>query len=232
MTFEQGLLRLQSLDSEADEGKRRLRAVEAALGDSEAVAHARLHLEQARASSLRWAAQQQDHELKLGGLQTKIAASEDRLYGGTIKNARQLSELQTEVASLRRRQQRLEDELLAAMIGREEADEGQASAEQNLAQTEAAYTTRQAELLAEREGLQARLAEIGEERSRLLPSFDASLVATYEDLRRRKGGIAVAAVRDGACGACGISLSPRHRFRLRDGKLVTCGNCERIAVRA
>ena len=232
MTSEENLLRLQALDREADERKRRLQAVEAGLGESEAVAQAQLAVEQARASSLRWAAQQQDHELELGGLQEKIARSEDRLYGGTVTNTKQLSELQDEVASLRRRQQRLEDDLLAAMIAREEADEAQALAREHLAQTQDAWATHQADLLAERDELHARLAEISDTRSGLLPAFDAGLLATYESLRRRKGGLAVAAVRDGACGACGISLSPRHRFRLREGQLVTCGNCERIAVRA
>jgi len=50
-------------------------------------------------------------------------------------------------------------------------------------------------------------------------------------LRRRKGGLAVVQVRDGACGGCGVIISPSLKWQLRQEKLVCCGNCERIVVR-
>ena len=56
-------------------------------------------------------------------------------------------------------------------------------------------------------------------------------VATYQALRRKKGGTAVAQMNDGICEGCGVAVSQSLEWKLRQGELVTCGNCERIIVR-
>jgi predicted nucleic acid-binding Zn-ribbon protein len=51
----------------------------------------------------------------------------------------------------------------------------------------------------------------------------------YQSLRRRKRGMAVARLEDGACSACGVSpSSSRAQAARHDDELTFCGNCERI----
>jgi len=231
MTTGADLYRLQCLDSEGDAKRRRLAEIEAALVESEALKQARGALKGARSLIQRWALRQRDLELEIQGLSNKIARSEQRLYSGVVKNPKELADLQAEVAALKRRRQKLEDDLLEAMIEREEAETAHSQAQAHLDEIQTRWSAQQADLRAEREMLQARLAGIEQARAALLPSIEADDLAVYQALRRRKGGLAVARVRNGACSGCGVAISPSLEWQLRQEKLVHCGNCERIIVR-
>jgi len=230
MTQGADFYRLQCLDGDGDAKQRRLAEVEAALGESEALRQARRALESAQSLVRKWALRQRDLELEVQGLSDKTLRSEQRLYGGAVKNPKELADLQAEVVSLRRRRQKLEDALLEAMIEQEEAEATRDQAQAFLNETQYRWSVEQADLMAEREELQARLAEIEQARTALLPSIEAGDLQVYQGLRRRKGGLAVVQVRDGACGGCGIAISPSLKWKLRQGELVRCGNCERFIV--
>lgn len=231
MTEGADLYRLQSLDSKGDKKRRRLIEVEAALGDSEELQQARQAVERAEKQVRKWAVKQRDLELEVQGLADKTSRDEQRLYSGAIRNPKELEDLQAEVASLKRRQQRLEENLLEMMIEREEAETVQSQAQSHLDQMQADWTARQADLTGEREELQAGLVENDQAREALLPNIDAGDLRGYEALRRRKGGVAVALLRDDTCGECGVGISPSLKWQLRQGELAPCSNCERILVR-
>ena len=231
MTTGADLYRLQCVDHEGDEKQRRLAEVEAALGESEALKQARSALERAQALVKRWALRQRDLELETQGVSDKISRSEQRLYGGAVKNPKELADLQAEVAALRRRRQKREDDLLTAMIEQEEAQATRAQAQQHLDDTQSRWSAQQADLLAERENLQGRLAEIEQARAAVLPHIEADDVAVYRSLRRRKGGLVVVQVRDGACGGCGVVVSPSLAWQLRQEGVAHCDNCGRVIVR-
>jgi predicted nucleic acid-binding Zn-ribbon protein len=230
MTEGANLYRLQELDSEGDKKRRRLTEVEAALGESEALQQARQAVGQAEERTRKWGVKQRDLELELQGLVEKISREEQRLYSGTIRNPKELGDLQAEVASLKRRRQQLEEDLLEVMVEREDAEAAQAQAQDHLEKMQADWTAQQADLISERDELQGALAELAEAREALLPSIDAGDLTVYESLRRRKGGLAVALLCDDTCGACGVGISPGLKWQLRQGNLAPCSNCERILV--
>ncbi|RLC67582.1 MAG: hypothetical protein DRI48_01930 [Chloroflexi bacterium] len=231
MTEGINLYRLQRLDSEGDAKRERLAEVEAALGQSEELKQARRRLKNTQEQVRKWNLQQRNLELKIQGLSDKISRSEQRLYSGVVKNPKELTDLQAEIAALRRRRQKLEDDLLEAMIEREEAETACAQAQKHLDETQARWSAQQADLVVEQEALRNRLTEIQQARDELLPSIEAQDLNTYQTLRRRKGGLAVVQVQDGACGGCGVGISPSLEWKLREAGLGHCGNCERIIVR-
>jgi predicted nucleic acid-binding Zn-ribbon protein len=231
MTEGADLYRLQSLDSEGDEKRRRLTEVEDALGEDKALQQARQAVKRAEEQVREWAVKQRDLELEVQGFADKTARDEQRLYSGTIRNPKELEDLQAEVAALKRRRQQLEESLLEVMLEREEAEAEQSRAQSHLDEVQAGWTAQQADLVEERDELQAKLAEIEQAREALLPGIAAGDLATYEALRLRKGGLAVALLRDGTCGACGVGIPPRLEWQLRQGELAPCSNCERILVR-
>ena len=232
MSRAEDLHRLQALDLEGDAKRRRLAEVEIALKDSAALERAQRRHARATSVAQRRTALQTDLDLALQSLVDKIAREEERLYSGTVRNPKQLEELQEEVASLRRRQQKVEDDLLAAMIASEEADEASADARAQLAAAGASREAKQEELGSERIALALRLAEIGEERATALRSIGGGDLSTYESLRKRKGGLAVAVVRGDTCTACGVAVSANRRWHMREGNLECCSNCERVLVLA
>jgi predicted nucleic acid-binding Zn-ribbon protein len=89
--------------------------------------------------------------------------------------------------------------------------------------------------LAEAEGDAGKeLAALEAERAQAAAEIDAALVANYERLRTRLGGIAVARVHGGVCMGCHLSLSAQDldRFnRLAPGDHTTCEECGRLLIR-
>ncbi|HDD24999.1 MAG TPA: hypothetical protein ENF52_06155 [Chloroflexi bacterium] len=227
------LYQLQQLDSEKDAVERRLTEVETALGESQALVQAREAVAEGQRRYQKHTLRQRDLELQVQSVTAKIRASEQRLYGGNVKNPKELTDLQAEIASLRRRQEKLEDTLLEVMIAREETEGMLEQAQKHLQQVEAAWQTAQADLMTERHALQEKRAELEQAIAALLPRISTDDVETYRDLRRRKGGLAVveAQGKEDSCGACGMAISPGLKWQLREEGVGYCTNCERILVR-
>jgi len=230
MSLGENLHRLQQLDTERDNRQRRLEEIEAALKDDHQLREARRTLETAEKRTQKWTTKQRDLELEIQSLSDKRARSENRLYGGQVKNPKELTDLQAEVASLQRRRQRLDDALLEAMIEREEAVEARDQARVVLDQTELDWSARQTSLKAEQAEWELRLQAIAQERKAILPRIEPTVVATYESLRKQKRGQAVALVRDEVCTGCGVAISPSVEWKLRQQELCYCDTCRRMLV--
>ena len=70
-----------------------------------------------------------------------------------------------------------------------------------------------------------------DERRNILVRLDDSMVATYERVRRGKGGGAVVGIRKNACLGCFKTLPPQLVQEIRRGeRLITCDSCGRILV--
>lgn len=230
MTIGEALHRLQQLDSERDAKEARLKEIEVALQDDIALREARQALAKAEKRAREWATKQRDLELEMASLAEKTSRSEKRLYSGKVTNPKELADLQAEVASLKRRRQRLEDSLLEAMIERERAEEILDEARAHLEEVETTWASRQADLTAEQEALRQRVDEIEQERTPIVRRLDAGVLATYARLRQTKGGQAVAQTRGDACAACGVTISPSAEWKLRQSELIHCDSCGRLLV--
>ena len=223
------LHRLQAIDLELDACRVRLAAIAAALGDDPSVQAARTRLlsAESRQRAARVTLQELEHESL--GLTEKIREAEQRLYSGTIRNPKELRDLQAEIESLKRRLAASEEQQLNALIDSEVAETQAAGTEAELHQVEDHATREQSALYAERAGLQSRVAKLDGEREATaapLPAADRDL---YERLRQSRRGRAVASLEDGVCGGCGIEPSALSRQEVRRGAdLVRCPGCDRI----
>jgi predicted nucleic acid-binding Zn-ribbon protein len=122
MSQTQQLLQLQEIDTSIRQKKTRLAEVLHAQKESAELLAARQSADSAAAELQNWQSQRRDLNLELDSLNTKAKRSEQRLYSGNVKNPKELSDLQNEIASLSRRRSTLEDEILEAMIMIEEAE--------------------------------------------------------------------------------------------------------------
>lgn len=165
-----------------------------------------------------------------------VRAREDRdrglLAGGTV-SAKQLTDLEHELATLERRQSTLEDELLELMERREalELDGKHAAVEVAKAEEALADASRRRDQeLADLDTTQARREA---DRATLVPEFPEALVGLYERVRRSKG-IGAALLRARRCGACRIELDRSAISRITGAPaddVLTCEECGAIMVR-
>jgi predicted nucleic acid-binding Zn-ribbon protein len=229
------LLELQELDLSID----RLEHRRERLGSGLDVAEARAAMEEAesRLGELRLAldaaaAEQRRLETELDSMERKAAAEERRLYDGSIANVKELEALQHEIASLKERKGRVEDDLLEVMERREGLEARIPPVEAEVAEARARVETLEREGAAELERVMAELAELRARREGLVREIDEELLELYEDLRGKKDGIGAAALVDGVCQACHEKLSALELDRVKHAEGIgRCEHCRRILVR-
>ncbi|HVV23665.1 MAG TPA: C4-type zinc ribbon domain-containing protein [Pseudonocardiaceae bacterium] len=165
-----------------------------------------------------------------------VRAREDRdrslLKGGNV-GARQLADLEHELATLTRRQSSLEDDLLELMERREavEVDVAHARTELDAAETALSDVQRRRdEALADLEVAEARRKQ---ERQDLVPQFPTELLALYDRIRTQKG-TGAALLRARRCGACRLELDRNSITHIKDApadEVVRCDECGAILIR-
>ena len=172
-------------------------------------------------------------EDEISSMEAKAADSERRLYSGGVNAPRELQALSDEVEALRRRQRRLEDDLLDVMeqaepvgadIPRLVEERGRVAAEaEQLQQT----------IVEQEEGIGRELAEHEAVRAAAAAGVPADLLRTYEELRRRLGGVGIARVDAGRCTGCHLGLPAVELDAVRrapEGTIVRHEECGRILV--
>ncbi|HEY0558647.1 MAG TPA: C4-type zinc ribbon domain-containing protein [Frankiaceae bacterium] len=157
-----------------------------------------------------------------------------RMDSGQVTNAKQLTELQSEIASLGRRQGVLEDEELGLMEQREQAEAALAAVQVAIADAE----QQRADLEARRDEALATLdrdaALARSRRDMLAPQLPADLLALYEKLRAENEGVGAAALVSRRCQGCHLELQGSELGRVRTAApdaVVRCDECGRILVR-
>lgn len=157
-----------------------------------------------------------------------------RLDSGAVGSPRELENLQSELTSLHRRQDDLEEQVLGVMEAREEVQARLASVESE-ADALTAERAAAAERLRSSEGdIDRATALRTTERAMLAQEIPADLLALYEKIRADKGGVGAAALQRGRCEGCHLSLSGQDIATVRSAPpdlVMRCEECRRILVR-
>ena len=232
MTKAELLLDLQDVDSVIDRVTRRLSEIKAALHETDELIAARSALRAADESVTHKRAHRKDLDLADASLETRIRQADQRLYSGTVRNPKELLDLQNDIASLKRQKNTLDEQLFAAMVALEEAETELTTCTETLTRIEAEWRTSQGDLATELTQLEHELAEKTTEQTETRAQLSTPDLAQYDQLRRRKGGVVVVEMDGSVCGACGVRVTAHIVQQLSQAEhLARCGNCERILVR-
>lgn len=173
-------------------------------------------------------------EADIEQVRARATRDQQRLDAGMITNAKELESLQSELASLARRQDVLEEEELEILEVREQAEHAAAAAQARIDDVE----VRLAELVVERDRelseIDAEAASLTAQRVDLAPSLPADLVALYDRVRADRGGIGAAALRRRRCEGCHLELAGNDLTEIRDAApddVLRHDDCGRILVR-
>jgi len=229
MTIAADLYALQEIDSAIEAVKASLMAVEEQLGESEELIAGRQAVEEGRAALEGVGKQQRELEWQVDDLRSRVSGVEGKLYGGSVRNPKELGSMQEEANILRGQLRRREDELLDLMVRVEEKQAALREAEESLAEVEKRWRQEQEELVNQKGRLEDELAGLEERRRQQSGVVGARALALYDNLLERRQGRAVVKVERGMCGGCRISLPMTVLQKARSGlDVVQCVSCERI----
>lgn len=231
MTRSNDLWLLQETDTALESRRGSLADAQSRLGETEDLAALRERVAELRAAARAAEAEQKDIELEADALRAKIAPQEAKLYGGSIKNPKELKDLQADIDQLKRHLSSIEDRDLEALTAVDRAEEELQTAESGLATLDASWGEEQAELTERIERLTREIAEHEELRRERADNIAPELLRTYDRLRVAHQGRGVAKLDRNLCMGCRISLPVNLVNRARAGSALTqCPNCERILI--
>lgn len=164
-------------------------------------------------------------------IDNKSTREEQRMMSGKVANPKELSALQAEIESLKRRRSGVEDQLLDVMVQREGSeatvDKLQRESEQATAEAEK-LTAAVARLSGD---IDTELSEHEATRQELATTIPEDLMTLYEKIRSTKHGVGAAALSAGTCSGCHTKLPAIEAERIRKERgLQRCDNCRRILV--
>ena len=149
----------------------------------------------------------------------------------SVKTNDEFRAINTQIDHAKTKRSSLEDGVLTSYDDEETTREkaGQLEAKLDAA---AKRTAARREELEARSGIdKKRLAELKESRERIVPGVDKAILTRYENIRDRKGGVAVAGVQNGNCGGCFSALPPQLVNEVKAHRaLQYCEHCGRFLV--
>jgi predicted nucleic acid-binding Zn-ribbon protein len=229
MSASLSLYRLQLVDSRIDEIRMRLEEIQRILEDSAELRQAKEQVaktETAHKSALQVLKQA---EAEVDNQKAKIEQSEASLYSGNVKNPKELQDLQNEAASLKRYLETLEERQLEAMLEEEATEETNQLALREFENVRARLAEQNVTLTTEQAELNKELERLGAERQAALDPIDTNLLTDYDELRQQRRGVAVTQISEGACAACGTTLTPSQNQSARSAtQIFKCPTCGRI----
>jgi predicted nucleic acid-binding Zn-ribbon protein len=223
------LYELQELDLELERKREALNQVEDRLGKDEALAQARTALAEDKERIAELERGQRAAEWEVDDLGAKITPLEEKLYGGSVRNPKELLSMEQELGTLKAKRRDREDKLLDIMEELELARQQFRVKSGEMQELEQEWRRDQEQLMQEQERLRSDLADLEQRREPVLAQIDSISFELYQALRQEKQGLAVAKVKQGRCQGCRIILPMSKLQRPKVGQeLVRCSNCGRI----
>ncbi len=137
--------------------------------------------------------------------------------------------LGNEVTRYRKEIDELETRELEAMEEVDAFRKRQTDAEERLAKTKGLVEDDLASIKLRHGKMAEQVAEVEEERAKLVANVPEDNLPLYEKLMKSKDGLAIATLKDGKCTGCHMKVIASTAIAVQSGKEVTqCENCGRI----
>jgi predicted nucleic acid-binding Zn-ribbon protein len=222
------LIRLQQLETAADEARRKIadhpartQALDARLQTARDVVggiKARL----AAAADKRRA-----EEKEVAGVQTRLAKYKDQLL--EVKTNREYTAMLHEIEAAQNDIRTREDRILEIMMETDELNAAIKTSEAELKAAEKDVAAERALLDAETARMQSEIERTTAERKKLVADIDRHVLSIFETTAKGRKGVAVAEAKDGLCTICHVRLRPQVFNEVRKNEsIIQCDSCRRI----
>lgn len=226
------LYRLQEIELGLLRHQKRLNEITQILADNHTVAEAQQEVQAVQQTLTPLQTRARNLELEIQSNADKIRATDQHLYSGRVRNPKEMTDMQQEIQSLKKRGADLEDMLLEVMLKVEDTEAGLAKAQAVLQQVKADWESQNRQLLDEQAKLKTETERLQQQRKQALAEVSPESLDVYNTLKPRKHNQPVAVLEGDSCAACGVEQTMAIISETdRGASLVKCLSCGRILVR-
>lgn len=227
MNLVKQLYELQILDSEISKLRLSISDIEYSLAENKQLSKVRNTCDELRSKLRDLRGRKKDIEFEIDELRTNVSHINVKLYGGSIKNPKELLDLEHDVSSIKGRLGAQEDMLIEIMQEEELLQGRFDSTGKELKNIEESWEIERIKLENEKNKIFNDLNNLGSQRKNLVASIDSETIKIYERIASKKG-FAIVKVEQGRCQGCRLSLPMSDLQRARSGMIVQCSSCGMI----
>jgi uncharacterized protein len=161
----------------------------------------------------------------------KIKKNEEKLFSGTITSARELLNYQEEIKLLKQNNDNVESKAIELMISIDEWKPKIKEIEKSKAQIDSGIEMVKKEVGEKTKAISDAVKGLREKRVVVISKIPKDALAKYEETKAKKGGIAVAVLKDRFCDICNMEIPTGDAEKIKDlNKLYKCPLCGRMLI--
>jgi len=175
-----------------------------------------------------------DNQNARRAIEKEVAVHQGRLskfreQAMAVKTNQEYHAIQHEIAHAQAEIKKHEDAMLERMLEADDLTAGVKKAESELAAEQKAIDADRKVMKAEHGELQKALETMGGERAAIVGALDKQVLLTFEQVAKKRHGVAVAEAKDGICTICHVRLRPQVFNTVRRNEaIIQCDSCNRI----
>ena len=222
------LIRLQQLETAADEARRKIADHPARTQALDArLEAARDTVGGIKARMAAAADKRRAEEKEVAGVQTRLAKYKDQLL--EVKTNREYTAMLHEIEAAQNDIRTREDRILEIMMEADELNAASKTSEAELKAAEKDVAAERALLDTEMARMQSEIERTTAERGKLVADIDRHVLSIFETTAKGRKGVAVAEAKDGLCTICHVRLRPQVFNEVRKNEsIIQCDSCRRI----
>lgn len=222
------IIALQKLDSAAHDAQQK---VTAAPGREHAL-DARIEAARERVAAAK--AKLAENQAARREIEKEVAVQTGRLskfreQGMAVKTNQEYAAIQHEIGYAQNEIKTLEDKILERMLEADELTASTKRAEADLAIEQKAVDADKKAMAAEVAVMKAELDRLGAEREALVKTLNPQLLTMFDQVKKKRNGVAMSEAREGVCTICHVRLRPQvFNTVRRNDAIIQCDHCNRI----
>ncbi|MCJ7473345.1 MAG: hypothetical protein MUP02_11220 [Actinobacteria bacterium] len=161
----------------------------------------------------------------------KIKKNESKLFSGTITDSKELLNYQEEIQMLKNNNSKLEDEILTIMEEQDMAKPGIEALKEEMTELDSIVLRIRSEMDEKLEGLKHNIEGLKKRKEDVVLRIPGDYLKKYNDLKTKKGGIAVSVIKDNFCNVCNMEIPSIETERfVESDQVYKCPLCGRMSV--
>ena len=224
------LYNLQKTDVNLGKTRKRLLQIQKLLGGNKELKSAQKSVTKTQEALQELQVKQRDTELESQAIAARVQEAEEKLMSGVITNPKELEALQASVDALGRQRKSLDDSAVEDLAKLEALTNKHSEKQSALQSVESEWKIEQKSLLGEGQKLKRYYINLKQQRDAAAEEIQDSSLKRYDQIRKRKEGVAIAVLEGDSCGACHMQVPSGIVSAARSERddFVICPTCGRI----